>query len=112
LSEERVLACLEPRPDTFGYDRTHGRPGDAIGVGGYYLHVDSMGLISPGPSDRRVLCHPGSGGSIGWADVDARVSIAICHNRQFNEPLEPPLMALGDAAFEVAAEAGAVAERK
>lgn len=111
LSEERVLACLEPRPDTYGYDRTQARPGAAIGVGGYYLHVDSMRLISPGPADRRVLCHPGSGGSIGWADVDARVSIAICHNRQFNEPPEPPLIPLGDALYDAAASPAVVDRR-
>jgi hypothetical protein len=31
------------------------------------------------------------------------VSIAICHNRQFNEPPEPPLMPLGDALYDAAA---------
>ena len=112
LSEERVLACLEPRPDTYGYDDTHERAGDAIGVGGYYLHVDTPAQewISPGAADRRVLCHPGSGGSIGWADVDAGVALAICHNRQFNEPPEPPLMAIGDAAFDAAVSARAIAD--
>ena len=91
LSEERVLECLEPRPDMNGFDETYQRPGNAVGVGGYYLHVDQQRIISPGPPDRRVLCHPGAGGSIGWADVDARVSIAICHNRMFVAPPEPPL---------------------
>ena len=107
LSEERVLACLEPRPDTLGWDEVYERPGNAVGVGGYYLHADQQRIISPGPSDRRVLCHPGAGGSIGWADVDARVSIAICHNRMFVEPPEPPLGPLGDAAYEAAVGARA-----
>lgn len=109
LSEERVLACLDPRPDSSSYDEVLRRPGHPIGLGGYYLNVDSLGLISPGPADRRVLCHPGSGGSIGWADVDAGVSVAICHNRQFNAPTEPPFMPLGDAAYDAAVAAGAAA---
>jgi len=104
LSEDRVLACLEPRPHTYDFEETYRRPGDAIGEGGYYLHVNGphLGYISPGGPDRRVLCHPGSGGSVGWADVDARIAIAICHNRQFGEPPEPPLLSLGDAAYEAA----------
>jgi CubicO group peptidase (beta-lactamase class C family) len=32
----------------------------------------------------RALCHPGQGGSIGWADPDEELAVAICHNRLFN----------------------------
>jgi len=28
--------------------------------------------------------NPGQGGSIGWADFDANLAVAICHNRLFN----------------------------
>lgn len=31
----------------------------------------------------RVLCHPGAGGSIGWANLDTGVAVAFCHNRMF-----------------------------
>lgn len=105
LSEERVLACLEPRPDTLGWDETYQRPGTAVGMGGYRLDAAPQGIISPGAADRHVLCHPGAGGSIGWADLDARVSIAICHNRMFVAPREPPLAPLGDAVYAAAAGA-------
>jgi CubicO group peptidase (beta-lactamase class C family) len=117
LSEERVLSFLAPRPDTNGYDSTHRGPGHAIGMGGYHLNrllnVDgpARGPITPGGPECRVLCHPGSGGSIGWADVDARVSIAICHNRQFNDVAAPVLMQLGDAMYEAAIAARAIADQ-
>ena len=32
----------------------------------------------------RAICHPGQGGSIGWADPDLKLAVAICHNRLFN----------------------------
>jgi CubicO group peptidase (beta-lactamase class C family) len=102
LSEERVLACLEPSPDVGGYDETYRGPGNAVTMGGYFLNVDRQALISPGPADRLVLCQPGAGGSIGWADLSAGISLAICHNRMIVAAPEPPLMALGDAAYEAA----------
>jgi CubicO group peptidase (beta-lactamase class C family) len=116
LSEERVLSFLEPRPDTNAYDPTHNGPGNAIGIGGYHLNrflnleASARGPISPGGLSRRVLCHAGSGGSIGWADVDARVSMAICHNRQFNDMSTPVLTPLGDATYEAAVAVRAAAE--
>ena len=100
LSEDRVLACLEPSPDMGGYDETYGGPGQSIGMGGYALNVDR--LITPGGKGNRVLCHAGAGGSVGWADVDTGVSIAICHNRMFFAPPNRPLAPLGDALYEAA----------
>jgi CubicO group peptidase (beta-lactamase class C family) len=101
LSEERVLSFLEPRPESAEVDDTYGRPFNAIGMGGFHLQVDQSGVISPAPAEGRVLAHGGAGGSVGWADVDAHVSIAICHNRMFGPPDEP-FKALGDAAYEAA----------
>jgi CubicO group peptidase (beta-lactamase class C family) len=33
---------------------------------------------------KRALCHPGMGGSIGWADLDSKFAVAFCHNRMFD----------------------------
>src|SRR5207247_6539170 len=55
-----------------------------VGVGGYWLAAD--GVVGKG----RILCHPGLGNSVGWADLDNRLAVAICHNRQglaFAKPL-------------------------
>jgi hypothetical protein len=71
-------------------------------MGGFHLSVDPLRIISPGSPDRRVLCHPGAGGSIGWADVGEGIALGICKNRMFFSPPQPPLMALGDAMYEAA----------
>jgi CubicO group peptidase (beta-lactamase class C family) len=99
LSAERVLSFLEPRPEVPGIEETYAR---VIGMGGFHLSVDPLRIISPGPPDRRVLCHPGAGQSIGWADVGEGVALAICKNCMFFDPPEPPLMALGDAMYDAA----------
>jgi len=41
---------------------------------------------SSAPRNMRALCHPGMGGSIGWADPDLKLAVAICHNRMFDAP--------------------------
>ena len=53
-----------------------------ITIGGYWFggeHPPVCSVASP-----RAICHPGQGGSIGWADADAQLAVAICHNRLFN----------------------------
>lgn len=74
LSAERLQACLAPRPDTDKVDVGRGLV-TRVGVGGYWLGAD--GVVGKG----RILCHPGLGASLGWADLDNRVAVSICHNR-------------------------------
>jgi len=83
VSAERVRACLTPRPDTDTLDVGRGTI-TRVGVGGYWLAAD--GVVGKG----RILCHPGLGNSVGWADLDNRLAVAICHNRHglaFAKPL-------------------------
>jgi CubicO group peptidase (beta-lactamase class C family) len=63
-----------------------------ISVGGYWLGGPKVG--SP-----RAIWHPGAGGSIGWADPDAKLAVAICHNRMFNtrNPADDPIPPICDA---------------
>jgi len=63
-----------------------------ISVGGYWLG-------GPKVKNPRAIWHPGAGGSIGWADPDARLAVAICHNRMFNtrDPAEDPILPICDA---------------
>ena len=65
----------EPDPVMFGIPLP-------ISIGGFWLG----GPYPPVASAKhpRALCHPGQGGSIGWADPKTKLSVAICHNKLFN----------------------------
>lgn len=65
----------EPDPVMFGFPIP-------ITIGGFWFGGDHPPVCSvKNPS---AMCHPGQGGSIGWADPDAQLAVAICHNRLFN----------------------------
>ena len=53
-----------------------------ISMGGFWLGGPNTPVCSA--KSPRALCHPGQGGSIGWADPDTGLAVAICHNRLFN----------------------------
>ena len=101
LSEERVASFSTPRinpdepdPVMFGIPLP-------ISSGGFWLGGDHPPVCSV--KNPRAVCHPGQGGSIGWADPDNRLAVAICHNRMFNatsretDPLLPIANALREA---------------
>ena len=89
LSEERVRSFSVPRQDTDRPDSILGIP-IHVGTAGFWLGGDVSAeypyrLVGKNP---HTLCHPGAGGSIGWADPDARLAVAICHNRMTHTPSE------------------------
>jgi CubicO group peptidase (beta-lactamase class C family) len=90
LSAERVRAALTPRPDTDTLDVGRGTI-TRVGMGGYWLAAD--GVVGRG----RILCHPGLGNSVGWADLDNRLAVAICHNRHGLAYAKPLAAAMGHA---------------
>ncbi|NKI15991.1 beta-lactamase family protein [Spongiibacter sp. KMU-166] len=65
----------EPDPVMFGIPLP-------ISSGGFWLGGDYPPVCSVG--NPRAICHPGQGNSIGWADIDNNLSVAICHNRLYN----------------------------
>jgi CubicO group peptidase (beta-lactamase class C family) len=73
-----------------------------IGNGGYWLADQVAGA---GPN---LLCHGGSGGSIGWADLDRQVGAVVCHNRMIDTSRPgssaSPFLALGVAIRAIADE--------
>ncbi len=95
LSEERVEGLLERRRDFEVDDLTYGRR-LPVGVGGFWLEA-------PGVADEieRVLCHPGAGGTVAWAEPDTGLSVAICHDRMFAAVPEHPFTAIADGVREV-----------
>jgi len=75
----------EPDPVMFGMPIP-------ISCGGYWLGGHRV-------SSPRAIWHPGAGGSIGWADPDQNLAVAICHNRMFNarDPQDDPILPISKA---------------
>ena len=80
----------EPDPVMFGFPIP-------ITIGGFWFGGDHPPVCSA--KNSRALCHPGQGGSIGWADPDAELAVAICHNRLFNPTTrdEDAILTIADA---------------
>ena len=80
----------EPDPVMFGFPIP-------ITVGGYWFGGEHPPVCSA--KSPRALCHPGQGGSIGWADPDNQLAVAICHNRLFNAATreEDAILTIADA---------------
>ena len=80
----------EPDPVMFGFPIP-------ITIGGFWFGGDHPPVCSA--KNPRALCHPGQGGSIGWADPDTGLAVAICHNRLFNPATrdEDAILTIADA---------------
>ncbi len=108
LSEDRLraLTTLRPRP----HEDDESIPHVAwLGTGGYWVGGESPPAPPEVGTGTHVLTHPGAGGSIGWADLDTKLAVTICHNRMFrNDPPVPlddyPFFAVGERARAIAAE--------
>jgi len=82
LSRELARTLNTPRahhdePDPVMFNRPL-----PISIGGFWLGGSDTPVCSV--RSPRALCHPGQGGSIGWADPDTGLAVALCHNRLFN----------------------------
>lgn len=97
LSAERVAMLGQPRanseepdPVMFGFPIPITQGG--FWFGGAHPPVSCVG-------NPRAICHPGQGNSIGWADPDLNLAVAICHNRLFNPTCveEDPLLPIAQA---------------
>ena len=88
LSEDRVMACTEPRPNSGQLDPVLDQV-PWIGVGGYWLGGPTPPAEPVIGSGVHTLASNGAGGSIAWADLDTGLAVAICHNRMFR--ISPPL---------------------
>jgi CubicO group peptidase (beta-lactamase class C family) len=102
LAERTVRGFLEPLPPlTEDPDPVILMPRIPLGAGGLWLSAPFQPAF-PGRGPR-VLIKPGYGHSIGWADVDNRFAVAICHNQLYNpHTLEQCRMTpIGDALRDV-----------
>lgn len=83
LSEERVASFAAPRPHFDDIDPVFFGMVVPIAWSGFWLGGAPAPPVSA-PRNMRALCHPGMGGSIGWADPDLKLAVAFCHNRMFD----------------------------
>ena len=83
LSEERVASFSGPRPHFDDADPVFFGMKVPIAWSGFWLGGAETPPVSA-PRNLRALCHPGMGGSIGWADPDLKLAVAFCHNRMFD----------------------------
>lgn len=82
LSEDRVAGFRIPRDNPDEPDPVYMGGTVLIGQGGFWLGAPNTPVASA--RDSHVLCHPGMGGSIGWADPRSKLAVAITHNRMHN----------------------------
>jgi CubicO group peptidase (beta-lactamase class C family) len=82
LQRDTVERFLEPLPFAHESDPVILMPYIPLGRGGIWLGAE----FQPAAPARnaRTLVKPGYGHSIGIADLDNRLAVAICHNRLFN----------------------------
>jgi CubicO group peptidase (beta-lactamase class C family) len=82
LSKELAATLNIPRANTDEPDQVMFNIPLPISIGGFWLGGAHPPVAAPKHS--RCLCHPGQGGSIGWADPQTKLAVAICHNKLFN----------------------------
>jgi len=110
LPEGAVWSYATPSPNPHEFDQVIGVV-PFIGQNGFWIG-GSYPPAEPGVGEGRwIVCHPGGGGSIGWADIEHRLAVSFCHNRMFsNFPYRPahehPHAVIGDAVREIAGITG------
>jgi CubicO group peptidase (beta-lactamase class C family) len=107
LSEQSVRRLLAPRPDFELDDATYARR-MPVSIGGFW--IEAPGVVAP-EYDGEVLCHPGVGGTVAWAELRSGLSVAICHDRMFATAPEHPFTAVADAVREALAERAPLSAR-
>lgn len=85
LPADRIATFLDRRACAVAAGAMAG-PRAVIGAGGLMVggSVPAHGEVLGFAGDR-VLWHPGAGGSLGFADLDAELAVMICHNEFFDE---------------------------
>jgi CubicO group peptidase (beta-lactamase class C family) len=79
LPAERLRQAAQPRDAVDQPDLVFFGAPVPVSLGGYWLGGPNPPVAAA--MDRAVLCHPGMGGSIGFAEPRRRLAFAFCHNR-------------------------------
>lgn len=97
LSKELVATFSTPRANSEEPDSVMFGFPIPITVGGFWFGGNYPPVTCV--QNPRAICHPGQGNSIGWADPDLNLAVAICHNKLFNPaaPDQDPLLPIAQA---------------
>jgi CubicO group peptidase (beta-lactamase class C family) len=100
LSRELVATFNTPRTNAEEPDTVMFNMPMPITIAGFWYGGDRP-VVRP-IKNPRAFCHPGAGGSIGWADPEVNLAVAICHNRMFvpQSAADDPILLIADAVRE------------
>jgi CubicO group peptidase (beta-lactamase class C family) len=100
LSRELVATFNTPRANAEEPDTVMFNMPMPITIAGFWYGGDRP-VVRP-IKNPRAFCHPGAGGSIGWADPEVNLAVAICHNRMFvpQSAADDPILLIADAVRE------------
>ncbi len=100
LSRELAMSLNTPRPRSDEPDPVMFNLPLPLSIGGYWLGGDYPPVCSA--ARPQAICHPGQGGSIGWADLEQKLAVAICHNRMYvpSGREDDPILPIADAVRE------------
>lgn len=79
LSEDIVRSFNTPRPMSDEPDPVMFGMPIPLGIAGFWLGGDQPPVAAA--KHQRAICHPGAGNSIGFADMESKLAVAITHNR-------------------------------
>jgi CubicO group peptidase (beta-lactamase class C family) len=99
FSEARVRSFTQPRDDVEAIDRVNGVP-CYVGAGGYWVGGTLPPEIPADGSRPSIIHHAGAGQSVGWADLDTKLAVALCHNKMqplTADPVSGPLLPIAEA---------------
>ncbi|MGW4339539.1 serine hydrolase domain-containing protein [Rhodococcus koreensis] len=102
LSSDRVESFLEQRPNSDVVDKYLGIK-VPVSRYGYYLSDETPGMIPVITPHAPIVWMPGAGSSIGWAELDTGLAVAITHNNMQMGP-PPAFVTIAQAVRDVAAE--------
>lgn len=97
LSRELAMSLNTPRPRSDEPDPVMFNLPLPLSIGGYWLGGDYPPVCSA--ARPQAICHPGQGGSIGWADPEQKLAVAICHNKMYvpSGREDDPILPIADA---------------
>lgn len=85
FAESTVESFLTPRPNPDEID-LYLNMRVPVSAFGYYLSDDTPGMIPVITPHAPILWMPGAGSSIGWAELDTGLGVAITHNHMASGP--------------------------